>query len=158
MIDNKELKEDVLNFLQENSTAIVATVFKNRPRVSTVYFFVDDEFNFYFATKRKTSKYINISINPEVAVVVGTGPEHISVQAHGTADLIVNEEEKERLINMLVGKQNLKGVKLWPIDELKNLKDSYKVLFKVVPDELVYMNMDSQKHSGTVSNDFVKII
>ncbi len=157
MVD-KDLKEDVLQFLQENSTAIIATSFKNRPRVSTVYFFVDDEFNFYFATKRKTSKYINISINPEVAVVVGSGPEHITVQAHGRADLVVNEEEKEKLLNMLVGKQNLKGVKLWPIDELKNLKDSYKVLFKVVPDELIYMNMDSQKHGGTISDSFMKII
>ncbi len=157
MVDDK-LKEDVLNFLRENSTAVLATAYQNRPRVSTIYYFVDDEFNFYFATKRKTSKYINISINPEVAFVVGTGPEHISVQAHGIADIVVKEEERERLLDLLVGKQNLKGVKLWPIDELKHLKDGYKVLFKVVPEELFYINIDSSKHQGSVLSESIRII
>lgn len=157
-MDKEELKKDVLKFLQENSTAVVATSYKNHPRVSTVYFFVDYDFNFYFATKRKTSKYINISLNPEVSFVVGTGPEHISVQAHGTADLVVNEEERQKILDLLVGKQNLKNVKLWPIDELIHLKDSYKVLFKVVPEELFYMNMDSHKHKDSISNESIKII
>jgi hypothetical protein len=74
------------------------------------------------------------------------------------ADIVVNQEERERLLSLLVGKQNLKGVKLWPIDELKHLKDSYKVLFKVVPEELFYMNMDSAKHQGSISNQSIKII
>jgi len=157
-MDNKDLKKDVLLFLQENSTAVVATAYKNRPRVSTVYFFVDEDFNFYFATKRKTSKYINLSLNPEVSFVVGTGPEHISVQAHGRAELIVNEEEREKLLRILVGKQNLKGVRLWPIDELEHLVDSYKVLFKVVPEEMFYFNIDSHKHENSISNESIKII
>jgi general stress protein 26 len=157
-MDRKQQIDDVIRFLQENSTAVVATAYKNDPKVSTVYFVSDDDLNFYFATKRKTSKYINASLNPKASVVVGTGPEHISVQAHGEIELVVNEVEYERVINLLVGKQNLKGVKVWPIDELKNYRDSHKVIFKIIPDELFFMNLDAEKHKDSQSDKFIKII
>lgn len=157
-MDENKLREDVIRFLQENSTAALATSFKDDPRVSTVYFVSDDNLNFYFATKRKTSKYINASLNPNASIVVGTGPEHISVQAHGKVELIVDDVERERILNLLIGKQNIKGVRVWPIDEMKNFKQSYKVIFKVVPDELFYMNLDGSKHGETVSEEFIKII
>lgn len=157
-MDQNKLKEDIIRFLQESSTAVVATSYKNEPKVSTIYFVSDEELNFYFATKRKTSKYINASLNPKAAIVVGTGPEHVSVQAHGRVELIVDEEERERILNLLVGKQNLKGVRIWPIDELKNFKESYKVIFKIIPDELFFMNIDSERHKESISDQFVKII
>lgn len=156
---NQELiRQDVFRFLQENSNAVVATSFKNDPRASTVYFHVDEDLNFYFVTKRKTSKYLNAELNPNAAIVVGTGPEHISVQAHGKIELIVNDEEKNRILNLIVGKQNLKGVKLWPVDELRNLEGSHKVIFKITPDEMFYMNLDSTLHGDTVSDTHMKII
>ncbi len=158
MINIAQAKDDALKFLKEGSTAVVATSFQDKPRASTVYYFVDDEFNFYFATKRNTSKYINAEMNPRAAVVVGTGPEHISVQAYGQVELIVNEQERERVIGLLVGGQNLKGVTIWPIDELKNLRYGQKVIFKIIPEEMYYMNLDSSKHEETTSDDYMKII
>lgn len=157
-MDGNKLKEDVIRFLQESSTSALATSFKDDPKVSTVYFVSDDDLNFYFATKRKTSKYLNASLNPRASFVVGMGPDHISVQAHGRIDLIVNDEERERVLNLLVGKQNLLGVKVWPIDQMNNFKESYKVIFKIVPDELYFMNLDSEKHKESISDDFIKII
>lgn len=153
-----EIKEDVLRFLKEKSTAVVATSWKNIPKVSTVYYFVDNEFNFYFATKRKTSKYLNAELNPFAAFVVGTGPETISVQANGRVDLIVNEAEREKILDLLIGKQKLMGIKIWPIDELKNFKDSYKVVYKISPTELYYMNINSEKHKETESDEIIKVI
>lgn len=158
MPNQMKIRDDVYKFLQQNSTAVVATSYKNDPRASTVYFHVDDEFNFYFVTKRKTSKYINAEMNPNVAIVVGTGPEHISVQVHGKIELIVNDEEKDRILNLIVGKQKLMGVKLWPIDELKNLEESHKVVFKVVPDEMFFMNLDSSTYRDTINDVHMKII
>lgn len=151
-------KKDCLEFLQRSSTAVVATSYKDDPRASTVYFHVDENFNFYFVTKRKTSKYLNAEINPKMAVVVGTGPEHISVQSHGRVELIVNEDEKERITALITGKQKLKGVKLWPIEELKNLEESHKVVFKFVPDELYFMNLDSSTYPESISDTHFKII
>jgi nitroimidazol reductase NimA-like FMN-containing flavoprotein (pyridoxamine 5'-phosphate oxidase superfamily) len=157
-MDGNKVREDVIRFLKENSTAVVATSYKDDPKVSTVYFVSDDDLNFYFLTKRKTSKYLNASLNPKASFVVGTGPLHISVQSHGRIDIIVNDAEKERIVSLLVGKQNLLGVKLWPIDELQNYNDSNKVLFKIVPDELYYMNLDSEKHKDSISDEFIKVI
>lgn len=157
-MDAKKVREDVIRFLQQNSTAALATSFKDDPKVSTVYFVSDDELNFYFVTKRKTSKYLNASLNPKASFVVGVGPEHISVQAHGRIDIIVNEAEKDRVTNLLVGKQNLMGVRLWPIDEIGRFDGSHKVLFKVVPDELFYMNLDDEEYKESISDDFIKVI
>lgn len=158
MIDQEKARGDVKSFLEDSSTAVVATAYKGDPRASTVYFYVDEEFNFYFVTKRKTSKYLNAELNPNVAIVVGTGPEHISISAHGKIELIVNEEEKQKVIKLIIEKQELKGVKLWPIDELRNLEGSHKVLFKIVPDEMYFMNLDSTKYSNTISDTHIKII
>lgn len=158
MPDQEQIRQDVYKFLLENSTAVVATSFKNDPRASTVYFHVDGEFNFYFVTKRKTSKYINAEMNPNAAIVVGMGPEHISVQAHGRIDLIVNDDEREKILDLIVGKQKLLGVKIWPIDELKNLEESHKVIFKITPDEMFYMNLDSSTHKETIKDVHMKII
>lgn len=157
-MDEKKVREDVVRFLQENSTAALATSFKDDPKVSTVYFVSDDELNFYFVTKRKTSKYLNASLNPKASFVVGTGPEHISVQAHGRIEIIVNDAERERVINLLVGKQNLMGVRLWPIDEIDRYEGSHKVLFKIVPDEMFYMNLDDEKYKESMRDDFIKVI
>ncbi len=158
MPTQEKIREDAYNFLRENSTAVVATSFKGDPRASTVYYFVDKDFNFYFVTKRKTSKYLNAELNPKVAVAVGFGPEHISIQAHGKIELVVNDIEKQKLINLIVGKQNLMGVKLWPIDELRNLEESHKVVFKIVPDEMFFMNLDSDLYPDTISDVHMKII
>ena len=158
MTISEQINDDVIKFLKESSTAVVATSFRNDVRASTVYFTVDHEFNFYFVTKRKTSKYLNAEMNPQGAIVVGTGPEHITVQAHGRIDLIVNEVEKQKIIDLLIGKQNLIGVKIWPIDEMKDMKYTQKVVFKITPDELYYMNIDSTRHPDTINDDYMKII
>ncbi|MFZ2522181.1 MAG: pyridoxamine 5'-phosphate oxidase family protein [Minisyncoccia bacterium] len=158
MLTEVKIREDAYNFLRENSTAVVATSFNGDPRASTVYYFVDEDFNFYFVTKRKTSKYLNAELNPKVALVVGFGPEHISVSAHGRVELIVNDIEKQKIISIIVGKQNLMGVRLWPIDELRNLEGSHKVVLKVVPDEMFFMNLDSDLYPETIGDTHMKII
>ncbi|MFZ2523586.1 MAG: pyridoxamine 5'-phosphate oxidase family protein [Minisyncoccia bacterium] len=157
-MDEKKIRDDVVRFLKENSVIVVATSYKDNPKVSPVYFVSDDDLNFYFATKRKTEKYIDASLNSRVAFVVGVGPEHISVQGHGRIEMVVNEGERERIVGLLTGKQNLLGIIKRPIDELVGLRESYKVVFKIVPDEMYFMNLDSRKHSETISDELIKII
>lgn len=153
-------RADALNFLRENTTAVIATSFNDEPSASTVYSFVDDEFNFYFITTRNTSKYINLQMNPQAAVVVGTGPRHISVQAKGVAHLIADEAERDRILAILTGiRERAKDPSmLWPIEQLSNFKDRNKVAFMIAPTLLMYMNMDDAKHSGTMGNEFMQII
>lgn len=152
------IKNDALTFLRENSTAVVATSFNDEPRASTVYYFVDDDFNFYFVTIRNTAKYMNIHLNPKAAIVVGTGPEHISVQAHGIAVPVLDETERKRILHEFSELRAHEHIKLWPIEEMHNFKDRNKEVFKVMPQALHYMNLDSVLHPQSLSDEFRQII
>jgi|SRR3989344_6766911 len=158
MPSKEQIKIDALKFLRENITAVVATSFNDEPRASTVYYFVDDDFIFYFITKRNTSKYLNIEMNPIAAFVVGTGPEHITVQAVGRAEIVVGDEDVERIAKELMEIRAREHIKMWPIEELYKFKDRNKVIFKMTPDKMFYMNIDSGAHPETVSDDYMQII
>ena len=74
-IMNKEIsKQGALKFLKEKQLAVVSTVSaEGKPESATVLYFIDDDFNFYFITRRNTRKFGNLqSTNNNVAIVVGT--------------------------------------------------------------------------------------
>ncbi len=153
-------RADALKFLREHTTAVIATSFNDEPSASTVYSFVDDEFNFYFLTTRNTGKYMNLHLNPQVAIVVGTGPQHISVQAKGVAHLIADDTERDRIWDKLsaIRERSQDPSMLWPIEQLSNFKDRNKVAFMITPTVLMYMNLDDAEHSGTMGKEYMQII
>jgi general stress protein 26 len=157
MLNQEQLQRDALKFLRENITAVIATSFNDEPRASTVYYFADSEFNFYFTTKRNTSKYMNIEMNPKVALVVGTGPEHITIQAHGVGEIITDDESRDMIIEKLLEIKEREQVNIWPIDVLNNLKDRNKVVFKIKPEQVFYMNLDSKLHPDSITEDLVQV-
>jgi uncharacterized pyridoxamine 5'-phosphate oxidase family protein len=148
---------EALRFLRDNATAVVATVQDGKPYAATVYFFVDDDFNFYFLSKRNTSKYVNISFNSNVAIVVGTGPEHITVQARGQGDIVVDEEQ-DAVYEKIKELRAREHVKSWPLEEIDKFKNRQFVAFKVVPTELFLMNLDDKKYPESVSDHYNQII
>ncbi len=152
------MREDAYNFLLESTTAVIATSYKNNPKASTVYFVVDQEFNFYFITKRNTSKYFHATLNPKAAIVVGTGPEPISVTGHGTIEIIVDEDEIDRISDLMSAKKALKNIKSVPIRDMKDLENGPAVVFKIIPDELTFMNLSTTVHTKSASDQFIKII
>ncbi|MCC2631204.1 MAG: hypothetical protein K0S38_1013 [Candidatus Paceibacter sp.] len=158
MMTQEQLKKDVLVFLRENYTAVVATSFNDMPKASTVYYYVDNNFNFYFITKRNTSKYLNIEMNPRAAVVVGTGPEHISVQASGYCKLIVDDEEKAHVIDHIIDIRAREHVKIWPIEEIEKFKYKNKVVFQITPEQIVFMNLDSTLHPDSIAYEYMDIL
>jgi nitroimidazol reductase NimA-like FMN-containing flavoprotein (pyridoxamine 5'-phosphate oxidase superfamily) len=157
MLTQEQIKKDVLEFLRENTTAVVATSFNDEPRASTVYYYVDDNFNFYFVTKRNTSKYLNIEMNPHVALVIGTGPEHITVQVHGEGKFVADDEQKDTILEKLLDILAREHVKLWPIDDMPSFKDRHKVVFKITPHKVLFLNLDSSTHTDSRSEDFIQV-
>lgn len=157
MISKEQARKDALHFLIENSTAVVATATGDQPSASTVYYFADKDFNIFFITKVNTSKYLNISGNAKVAVVVGTGPEHISVQASGLAEFVFDEKRAE-IIDEFVQLRTREFVKDWPIKDMDIFKDRSAVVFKVTPDRLTFLNLDSKKYPDSVSTEYMQII
>lgn len=79
-----ESQEHIADFLKQNSVAVISTVSgNNRPNSAAIYYTVDEEFNFYFITKRDTKKSQNLSSNPASSLVVFDASSQTTVQAEG---------------------------------------------------------------------------
>ena len=92
-IDNfQALKEEVRGFLKAHKLATISTVSpEGIPVAAIVMFFFDEEFNFYFITRRSTRKFNNLQANKNVAFVVGTELAPGTVQANGIAEFLPDE-------------------------------------------------------------------
>ena len=146
-------RKDALTFLKRKTAAVIATVRDNAPSASTVFFVVDDSFNFYFTTQVNTHKHENISRNANVSLVIGSGPKLISVSVQGIAQAIEGNEKiaiLEKFISMKLVH--------WPIMEMAKFKDTQRVVYKVVPSRLSYMNLDDEDYSASKSNEYAVLI
>ncbi len=157
MVNTEQAKADALAFLRENTTAVIATSFNDEPRASTVYYYVDNDFNFYFITKQNTGKYINIQMNPRAAVVVGTGPEHITVQATGLVELINDETKKQEIIDELTNIREREHVKIVPIEEIPKFEGRHQIVFKIHSKQVMFMNLDSSRFPHSITEDYMVV-
>ena len=152
--DKQETREGALKFLQDNRTMVVASVSSDgEPQASTVYYIVDDEFNFYFITFNGSKKCENLKANGKVSFVVGFGPRPLTVQGGGKAVLIDDKEAKVFL--ELVEKTHAINPYEWPVLELA--KEGF-CTFKIIPSWLVWLNFDSEEHLKASGDKFQKII
>ncbi len=158
--------KDALRFLQENDTAVISTAYGNVPYSATVHYFVDSKFNFYFITRQGTDKYLNLVINSNVFVVVGTGPKHISVQVRGKANILKGKEKQSALDDVLSVIKN-KKINKWPIKEMKKFSPGptfidtllkSEVVVKIVPQQLIFMNLDDEKYPESLSTEYHTIL
>lgn len=151
------IKEEVMNFLKTNNTAVIATVMDKLPYASAVHYIIDDEYNIYFLSHRNTSKYLSISANQRAAIVVGTGPKHISVQAKGIVDMCSTETTKEIQEKFLW----LKGSQVidkMPIEEMEIFSDKNPIAFKFEPLELTFMNLDDENYPISKGKTYHQIL
>ena len=98
---------------------VIATVTDScNPHAATVYYTVDEYFNIYFCLGEETEKFLNIKDNPNVALVIGTGPEIKTIQGGGKAEWIIEGEDE---IMLRLGKNfDLKQSPFWPIAALQH--------------------------------------
>lgn|SRR3989344_254877 len=151
---NEDLKKEAFKFLDEQITAAVATVsILGEPEVATMYFYADDNFNFYFICAKDSQKLKNIEINKNVAIVVGFGPAPITIQAGGITE--ISYDFKEEFVNKIFEKINFHNLDQWPVLQLE--KEGL-VILKVKPKWLVLLNFDKEGHPNTYSHDFHKLV
>lgn len=115
MRDKKILQKKARDFLEKNSTAVIATVSKDgTPQAATIFYVIEKEFELYFMTLSSTRKYTNLLSNSKVAFVVGTTDTiAMTVQIEGVAELVTNYKEQARILMQLAEVANRGGV-LWP--------------------------------------------
>ena len=153
-MQKEDFIKEALKFLDEHVTAAVATVsVLGEPEVATMYYYTDNDFNFYFITSTSSQKVKNLEANKNVAIVVGFGPAPIAVQAGGTAE--ISYDFREEFIDKVLEKINFHSIDQWPVLQLE--KEGL-VLLKVKPKWLVLLNFDKEGHPSTYSHNFHKLI
>lgn len=151
------LQQEVREFLKNNNTAVIATVWNGEPHASTIHFESDEDMNIYFLSHRNTSKYLNISSHQRAAIVIGTGPKHISIQARGIVDIVVGDAEHEVLEQFKMLKEfNL--IENAPTENMAIFEGLDPVVFKFEPLEMTFMNLDDSAYPESLGKDYHKII
>jgi general stress protein 26 len=152
MVDS-EIKTKCMEFLQNKMTAVIATVTTaNTPAASTIYFIIDEQFNFYFMTKKFTKKVESLETNQEVAMVIGYDNDPVTVQVHGTAEQITDAEEYARRLKELE-KKFFRNAYVAPLFQLSE-QERDLLIYKITPVWLRWLDLRGDKENG----EFIQII
>lgn len=146
-------KTKLMEFLRSKMIAVISTISsEEKPESATIYYDVDENFNFYFMTKIFTRKYANLEKNTEVALVIGTENEPITAQIQGKAKLITDNEEYNLKMEQLE-KRFLKNEYVAPLFQL-NSGENKVVLFKVTPTWIRWLDLRGENING----NFIQIL
>lgn len=157
-----ELKQHALEFLNDPTriTAVVGTCsLDNIPYTATIYYWVDDEFNFYFLTATGTKKYLHLQENPQAAITIGFGPSYTTIQGGGPVEkLEKNSEEEKTAIARLKERLQNHGNTTWPIFQLDDFVDESIVVFKLNTVTLEMLNLETTSDLGVTTKDIQQIL
>lgn len=99
-MNEKELKATVFDFLTNHRKALLAIVSpEHRPKVSLMLYAVDENFHFYFGTRKSFQKYDWMKENTAVSLAVveeALDPLRV-VEVQGTVHFISPEKTEEML-------------------------------------------------------------
>lgn len=140
----KEATREALEFLRSHiNVGTLATIdLEGQPHASPVYFVMGSEFEIFFITTKNSHKAKNISQNDRVAFSVGTGPDYIAVMIRGRAILANTAEQNQILPVILEHIEKNKGFN-WPVRKLEELRDQNLVLYKINPEKVTFLNINS---------------
>ena len=161
-METLELKQKALAFLNEPTciTAVVGTCsLDNIPHTATVYYWVDDMFNFYFLTATNTQKYTNLQANPQAAITVGFGPSYTTMQGSGTvAQLPKGSDEEAIAINSIKLRLRDHGNDTWPIFQLDDFAGEAIAVFRLNTLTLQLLNLESDNDLAVTSEAILQIL
>lgn len=161
-METNSLKDSTLQFLKEKEslTAVIGTVTpEGNPHTAVVYYFVDENFNFYFLTATNTRKYNYLLKNPNTSIVIGFGPSYVTIQGSGTSTLIkkASDEENETITQIKKRLQDHNN-ETWPVFQLGKLEGESIAVFKFTPESLYLLNLESDNGLVVTTEELQKII
>ena len=131
-------------FLLENEYAVVASSTAHVPSAAVVMYIMDEDWNFYFFTRKNTTKHKNLSQNQHIALVVGTGPESTTAQIIGVAKELSEQEADEWMDEFLVRREGYYATFL-------KLQGSDFVGYVVKPSEIHWLKIDAHEESEDIA-------
>ena len=160
MSEREKNRELALKFLKNNKTVVLATASKScEPQAATVFYAIDDDFTFNFLTNNKSRKFKNLKENPHVAIVVGGGPDIMTIQCGGHAEIIdygrdtsrAQEVSSRVMANIRLGGEPPElPVLLYP--------DAEVVPFTVKPSWMVMLNLEYKKDPEGYKHEYLKVL
>jgi len=158
----EEQKKAALQFLTEPNriTAVIgSSPTDGDTHVATVFYYVDQDLNFYFVTATNTTKHRNLLENPNAAIVVGFGPSYTTIQGQGAARLLDkgSAEEREAIANIKHRLQNHND-DTWPLFQLDAYEGESIAVFKLTPQKLQLLNLESNCGLAVTTEDILQII
>lgn len=152
MVASQEIIDKALKFIKEQHFAVIATVSANgEPEAATMGFFVDNDFTFYFISINECRKLDNLKNNDNVAIVVGLGPQAMTIQGGGKAK--IENDVPNDLFQKMVGADANADISKWPI--MKLAKKGFSTII-VRPSWMEWMNLNPD--SDSYKEGFYKII
>lgn len=153
--DKGALREKVLQFLQKHKTAVIATSSgSGAPEAATITYLFDDDFNFYFITRRQSRKLQNILKNPKVSIVVGTHSDAFeTAQIEGTATVIENPDRF--VVSYLTKTIKLDEPQWWPLFKIRGAD---YVFVHVKAEWLRWLDLDRTGYPEKYDENFEQVI
>jgi len=161
-MDSITIKTAALKFLNEPDrlTAVIGSCPSDgNTHVATVYYYVDNNFNFYFLTASNTQKYKNLLENPNAAIVVGFGPSRTTIQGQGTAALLEKgSDEENNAIAQIKKRLQEHNDETWPVFQLDAYASESIAVFKLTSDTLHLLNLEHSSGLAVTTEDVLQIL
>jgi nitroimidazol reductase NimA-like FMN-containing flavoprotein (pyridoxamine 5'-phosphate oxidase superfamily) len=129
MQQQDELKREILAFLRENNIMSAAVSEENKPSATILLFYVDDHFNFHFATHKSSYKAQKLLKNPAISLSVWKNLEML-VQVDGIVSEITDTDEKLSIVDKLAASAS-KEPDFWP--PLLRIGGEDYIVFRIKP-------------------------
>ena len=158
--NHKKTKELALKFLKDHKTAVVATASRSgEPEAATLFYAIDDDFIFNFITDSKGRKFKNLKENPHVAIVIGTGPDVVTIQCGGHAEMIDYLKDTDRAEKVIrkVHENSKLHVNPPALPVLVNPGVQLGV-FIVKPEWMVMLNLEYEKDPEGFKREYYKVL
>lgn len=161
-MDSHTLQQDALKFLSdpERVTAVIGSSLPDGDvHAATVYYSVDEDFNFFFLTATNTQKYKNLLTNPNAAIVVGFGPSYTTVQGRGVTELLEKGSEAENHAIALIKKRLLDhNNETWPIFQMDTYDQESIAVFRFTPNTLQLLNLEQNSGLTTTGDTPLQVV
>ncbi|MEK7594328.1 MAG: pyridoxamine 5'-phosphate oxidase family protein [Patescibacteria group bacterium] len=149
------MNKKVHDFLKHHPMAVLSTTSDdNKPWGAAIYYVVDDDFNFFFATRAHTLKYENISQNPAAAITIADEASQTTVQAAGELSRVPAEDYMDIVFDKLASIKP-KGDHHWVPPTTKIHEGDYMVL-KLTPSSLQYADYGTP--NPDMRHDYIETI
>ncbi|OGL31240.1 hypothetical protein A3F37_02630 [Candidatus Saccharibacteria bacterium RIFCSPHIGHO2_12_FULL_41_12] len=143
-MSDEKTRQKVLVFLKHNPHGVLSTVSADgKPWGSSVYFAIDEDFNFFFITRVKTHKYRNIAKNHYCSMTVSDNASQTTVQAAGKVTRVPSKDIVSIVMKKLTHTKPHDDNK-WVPPIVKVHGGDYMVL-RLTPEALQYANFKQTK-------------